>query len=229
MTQEGCAGPFLKAAPAGADGMNVLIVFAHPEPKSFNAALRDFAADTLTHAGHTVRISDLYGMKFDPVASPSQFPLRADPTHFRLQREQRHAAETGTLPADVAGEIGKLFWADIVIFQFPLWWGAMPAILKGWVDRVFVSGVVYGRGADSLSGRKALLSVTASPCDGYAMCAERVKAELHPVISNALRLPNLEVLEPIFFFLSATATVTEREIAYHRYAQRLAEICSSAA
>ncbi len=203
----------------------MLIVLAHPDSKSFNAALRDFAADTLTYAGHQVRTSDLYGMKFDPVAHPAQFPSRADPVHFRLQREQRHAVETGTLSTEVSAEIEKLFWAELVIFQFPLWWGAMPAILKGWLDRVFVSGVVYGSGVEGLSGRKALLSVTASPCDAYAECAERIKAELHPVISNALRLPNLEVLEPIFFFVPATATVIERETAFRRYALRLSEIC----
>jgi NAD(P)H dehydrogenase (quinone) len=144
--------------------MNVLIVHCHPEPNSFGAALKDVAAETLRRLGHSVEISDLYAEGFNPVESPVHYPERADPGYFSALTEQRHGSETGTLPADVHREIGRLERADLVVFQFPLWWHAPPAMLKGWLDRVFVYGGLYtgkrryDRG--HFRGRRAICSVT---------------------------------------------------------------------
>lgn len=205
--------------------MNVLIVFAHPEPGSFNGALKDAAVDALSQAGHQVQVSDLYGMQFNPVVAPDQFPQRANPAAFSLQKEQRHAAETGTTAPDVAAEHEKLFWADLVIFQFPLWWGSMPAIMKGWIDRVFSVGTVYGRGTDGLAGRKAMLSVTASGHGDYAEGARHISAELSHVTGNMLALAKLEVLEPFFVFGPGTMSDADRAGALRRYRQRLLAVC----
>jgi NAD(P)H dehydrogenase (quinone) len=180
--------------------MNVLIVYAHPEPGSFNGALKDAAVAALTEAGHQVQVSDLYAMSFDPVVRTEQFPQRAEAAHFHLQREQRHAAETGSIAADVAAEHAKLLWADLIIFQFPLWWGSMPAIMKGWIDRVFSVGTVYGRGTTALAGKKVLLSVTASGRESYEKGAQQVTAELSHVLNNMFAFPQFAVLEPFFAF-----------------------------
>jgi NAD(P)H dehydrogenase (quinone) len=204
--------------------MNVLVVYAHPEPQSFNGAMKEAAVAALTRAGHQVRVSDLYAMKFNPVVDPAQFPERADPAFFKLQKEQRHAAETGTVAADVAAEHEKLSWADLVIFQFPLWWGSMPAILKGWVDRVFSMGQVYGRGAKGLEGRKALLSVTASDYGEPAEGARHLSAELTHVTGNMFALAKLEVLEPFFVFGPGTMSDEERAACLERYGSHVLAI-----
>lgn len=144
--------------------MNVLIVHSHPEPTSFNAALKNTAVLALRRRGHCVTVSDLYAEGFDPVEAPRHYRQRADPQRFAALAEQRHASENDGLPADVRREIARLERADLVILQFPLWWHAQPAMLKGWFDRVFVSGGLYtstkryDRG--HFRGRRALLSVT---------------------------------------------------------------------
>ena len=76
--------------------MNILIVYAHPEPKSFNGAMKDVAVETLRSAGHEVVVSDLYTMRFNPVVGPEDFSNeRADPEFFSVQKEQTKAYETG--------------------------------------------------------------------------------------------------------------------------------------
>ncbi|NWO55447.1 NAD(P)H-dependent oxidoreductase [Chromohalobacter israelensis] len=144
--------------------MNILIVHSHPEPRSFNAALTDIAMTSLTREGHEVHVSDLYAEGFDPVERASHFESRADPEYFSALTEQRHHVQSGTLPCDVQREIDRLQHADLVILQFPLWWHAQPAMLKGWFDRVFVYGGLYSgtrrydRGP--LQGKRAMCSVT---------------------------------------------------------------------
>lgn len=204
--------------------MNLLFVYAHPEPNSFNSAMKDAAVAALTRAGHQVKVSDLYAMAFNPVVDPSQFPERADPGFFNLLREQRHAAGTGAIAADVAAEQEKLFWANLVVFQFPLWWGSMPAIMKGWVDRVFMQGLIYGRGVAGLEGRRALLSVTASAWDSEAEGRRHLKAELSHVTENMLALAKFEVAEPFFVFGPGTLTEAQRAERIEAYVNRLLAI-----
>ena len=140
------------------------IVLAHPEPRSFNAGLKDVAVEAFEAMGWQVLLSDLYAMGFDPAESPRHYRDRDDPAIFLAQNEQRHASEAGSLSPEVETEIAKLEAADVVIFQFPMWWHSAPAILKGWFDRVFVYGRLYSsktrydRG--HFRGRRAMLSVT---------------------------------------------------------------------
>ena len=145
--------------------MNALIIFAHPEPSSFNAHWAKVTAREFEVQGMTILWSDLYKDEFDPVERGTHFKYRADLQRFDAQREQRHAYTTGSLPSDVATEIDKISKADIVVFHFPLWWFGMPAILKGWMDRVFVYGGMYksSRRYDRgmCRGKKALFCVTA--------------------------------------------------------------------
>lgn len=207
--------------------MNVLIVYAHPEPRSFNAALKDAAVAALTQAGHQVQVSDLYAMNFNPVAHPSEFPERANPEHFHLQREQRHAAQTGRIAPDVAAEHAKLLWADLIIFQFPLWWGSMPAIMKGWVDRVFSVGTIYGRETYAIRGKRALLSVTLSGYPTYEEGAEHASMELHHVLHNMLALPQLKGEEPFFVFGAGQKEEAERTAILQAFQERVLSIANA--
>lgn len=146
------------------DAMHVLIVYAHPEPGSFNGALRDVSRSTLERMGHTVEVADLYQKGFDPVEGPCHFADRSDPAYFAALTEQRHGSAQKSLPLDVQREMARLERADLVIFHYPLWWHGPPAILKGWQDRVFAYGALYSGGMrwdrGYFRGRRAMCVVT---------------------------------------------------------------------
>ena len=144
--------------------MNVLIIFCHPEPASFNGALKDVAVKTMQRAGHTVQVTDLHAEGFDPVEKADHYSERCNPHWFSPTAEQRHASKENSLKPEVKEHIKRLEWADLVMLQFPLWWHAQPAMLKGWFDRVFVNGGLftgkmrYDRGY--FRGKHAICSVT---------------------------------------------------------------------
>jgi NAD(P)H dehydrogenase (quinone) len=151
--------------------MNVLWIFAHPEIRSLNGSLQREGVAALTEAGHHVEVSDLYAMKWNPVVDREDYDADDDERLFVAQASKR-ALECGTLSADVRAEHEKLARADLLVTQFPLWWFGVPAILKGWLDRVLVKGYAYsipdperpGRsrryGDGGLEGKRALAVVT---------------------------------------------------------------------
>lgn len=132
----------------------ILWVSAHPEPRSLNGDLRGDAIAHLRRTGHTVLESDLYAMNWNPVlhARDGGPFFRDESTAFRVSADTRAAYLADVQPPDVASEQAKLRAADAIIVQFPLWWYGMPAILKGWFDRVFVSGFAFG--TDPATGQR---------------------------------------------------------------------------
>lgn len=183
--------------------MNVFIVHAHPEPQSFSAAMCLVATDQLRKLGHEVRVSDLYVAGFNPVASAADFGRRKNPDYLNYALEQRHGQESGTLAPDIQAELAKLLWCDLLILNFPVYWCAPPAILKGWIDRVLVCGLVYGgkrfydRGG--LTGKRAMLSVTVggqahmfSPDGIHGPINDMLK----PVLQGTLAYTGMTVLPP---------------------------------
>lgn len=132
----------------------VLWISAHPEPSSLNGSLRRDGVEHLCRLGYTVVESDLYAMGWDPVVrAPDGGHVAGDePGVFRVSIDTRDAYISGTQPAEIVDEQAKLRRADAVVVQFPLWWYGMPAILKGWFDRVFVSGFAFG--SDPATGRR---------------------------------------------------------------------------
>ncbi len=115
--------------------MNVLIVHAHPEAKSFNSALMALAKEQFTQAGHNVEVSDLYEMNWNPVASADDFAERKSPDYLVYALEQRYNFDKQAIAPDIAIEIAKLQKADLLILNFPLFWFSVPAIMKGWIDK----------------------------------------------------------------------------------------------
>ena len=113
--------------------MHALIVHCHPEPASFNAALTEVSRTTLRERGFSVDISDLYREAFDPYERPEHYTNRDDSAVFSPLGEQRHAFETNTLPQDVQREIARLERADLVVFQFPIWWHGPAGHSQGMV------------------------------------------------------------------------------------------------
>lgn len=208
--------------------MNVLIVHAHEEPQSFNGAMKDTAVKTLTEMGHSVEVSDLYAMKFNPVGGRGDFTSLKDPAFFKYGIEQTAASEAKTFVPDLAEEQAKLFKADLLIFQFPLWWFGLPAILKGWVDRVFAAGLTYGGGRwysnGVFKGKRALLSLTTGgPPSIYSPRGLNgdIDILLFPIQHGILHFVGFDVLPPFIGYSVARIGQEQRERVLEAYVERL--------
>ncbi|MFW0785324.1 NAD(P)H-dependent oxidoreductase [Gordonia sp. CPCC 206044] len=146
----------------------ILWVLASPDPQSLNRALFDDGVDHLRRHGHVVDTVDLHAEGWNPVLSDDDHRGASGDT---LTERQRVATHECRLPADVRRQQELILSADLVIVQFPLWWYGMPAILKGWFDRVFTNGFAFGvrdddgkirkYGDGGLVGRRLLPIVTA--------------------------------------------------------------------
>ncbi len=194
-----------------ADPMKVLLVFAHPEPRSLNGALRDVAIKELEAQGHEVRVSDLYADRWKSEVDRADFPSLAPDARFKPAKASGEAFAANALTEDVRAEHEKLLWADALILQFPLWWYTMPAILKGWVDRVYAYGFAYGVGEHSdkhwgdrfgegtLAGKRAMLLVTTGGWEEH-YAARGVNGPiddlLFPINHGILYYPGYDVLPP---------------------------------
>ncbi len=124
--------------------MKTLIVHAHPELDSFSSALFRHAVEIFEKLGHEVMVSDLYAIKFDPVSDRRNFTSVKNSEYLKQQEEELYASKNGGFIPALDEEMKKLEKCDLLIFNFPLWWFGMPAILKGYVDRVFAYGRIYG-------------------------------------------------------------------------------------
>lgn len=208
--------------------MRVFIVFAHPEPRSFNGAMLRTAVDTLEEAGHEVTVSDLYAMGFDPVSGRRNFTSVRDPNYFKQQLEELHATEESGFAPEIESEIQKIEGCDLMIWQFPLWWFGLPAILKGWVDRVFAMGRTYGGGRfydnGVFRGKRALLSLTTgAPRSAYLRGGFNgdIEAILRPVNRGMLRFVGFDVLAPNVVFGPAHLTDDQLKAALLAFGARM--------
>jgi NAD(P)H dehydrogenase (quinone) len=191
--------------------MKVLLVFAHPEPRSLNGALRDVAVRELKAQGHDVLVSDLYAMGWKTSVDAEDFPQHAPGERLKVAAASHDAFDAQALTDDVKAEIEKLLWADVLILQFPLWWFAMPAILKGWVDRVFAYGLAYGvgehndkhygdrYGEGTFAGKRAMVITTAGGwAEHYSPRGINGPIDdlLFPINHGILYYPGYDVLPP---------------------------------
>jgi len=216
--------------------VNVLLVYAHPEPQSLNGSIRDFMVDRFVRAGHVVEVSDLYAMRWKANLDAEDFPQRDATQPFRASADSKRAFAEGAQTADVAAEQQKLRRADLVIFQFPLWWFSMPAIMKGWFDRVYAYGFAYGVGEHSekrwgerygegvFKGKRAMLVVTTG---GWAEhYSERgingpIDDLLFPIQHGALFYPGFDVLPPFVVYKSSAMDATRHNETLGALAERL--------
>ncbi len=186
--------------------MKVLLVHAHPERTSVTRHLVATAIQALTAQGHEVMASDLYGMGWKAVFDGEDFPQRANADRLSFIDESRHAFASRCQTADVEEEQRKLLAADALILLFPLWWYSMPAIMKGWIDRVWAYGLAYGYqgagnayryGEGGFAGKRALLAVSVGgPEQDYSPRGINGPLEqlLFPITRNTLFYPGMEVL-----------------------------------
>jgi NAD(P)H dehydrogenase (quinone) len=108
--------------------MRALVIYCHPCEDSFTGAVRGTVVDALGESGHEVRVLDLYAIGFDPVMSAA---------------ERRAYHESGSNEDQVAEHLALVKWTQMLIFVYPTWWFGLPAMLKGWCDRVFVPHATF--------------------------------------------------------------------------------------
>lgn len=211
--------------------MNTLLVFAHPEPKSFNGAMRDTAVATLRAAGHEVAVSDLYADGFDAPAGPADVTVRLNPEKFDLGHEQMNAAQKGLFEPRLRREIDRVRAAELLILQFPLWWYSVPGILKNWIDRVIAFGEIYGPGrtwdTGVMKGKRAMLAFTTSaPPDSFMPDGKNGDMEriLWPLHAGVFGVCGYSVLAPFIAHSVAFIGDDARRALLDSYAARLRNI-----
>jgi len=115
---------------------NAVILYAHPNPKSFSNAIKETAFDFLSKNGFNVEVVDLYSINFNPILSAKDF----------------ENIQQGTISEDVKKQQEIINKSDLIVLVFPVWWYNMPAILKGYIDRVFSYGFAYVEEGDEIKG-----------------------------------------------------------------------------
>jgi NAD(P)H dehydrogenase (quinone) len=185
--------------------MKVLMVYAHEDPTSFGAAMHNRALSFFEKNGHHVVVSDLYASGFHAVAAKWDFVVSGG-AHQNYMLEQKRAAksEDAGFAEDIKTEIAKVRAADLIVIEFPLWWSAMPAMMKGWFDKVFAMGVTWDGdhryGSGLLGGKQALvITDVGDPASDYSaegIHGATVEQHLYPLLHSTLAHAGLDVLKP---------------------------------
>ncbi|XP_056679343.1 ribosyldihydronicotinamide dehydrogenase [quinone]-like isoform X1 [Monodelphis domestica] len=213
-------------------GKRVLIVYAHQMPTSMNGSLKDAAVTELSNQGCQVTVSDLYSMNFEPRATRQDFLGASSNSEFFNYAEEAHEAyKKGCLSKDVVEEQKKVQEADLVIFQFPMYWLSVPAILKGWLDRVLCKGFAFDIPGyfdkGFLKDKSALLSfTTGGTAEKYFQKELRgdIKYILWPLQHGVLHFCGFQILRPQINFAPEHASESKRKEMVASWARRLETI-----
>lgn len=180
--------------------MNHLVIYAHPNTASFNHAVLDAYTHELAAAGQDVRIRNLYAIRFDPVILQSDYDM----------------INRGTPPDDIRREQEHISWAGIMTFIFPIFWAGMPAILKGYIEKVFALGFAYvfegDRPRGILKGRKAVIINTTGGALNYYRKSHMLESIRQTVDGGIFRFCGIQVLEHKFFIGVPMSTPAERTL-----------------
>lgn len=207
----------------------MLIVYAHQSPGSFNAAVKDAAVKELQKQGCTVTVSDLYAMDFKASATRKDIVGELkNPELFRYGEETAAAWAAKTLSKDITDEQKKVEDADLIIFQFPLYWFSVPAVMKGWLDRVLTAGFafslekVYDFGI--FTKKKAMLSFTTGAMENMFLpdgINGDINVTLWPLQNGILHFCGFQVLAPQIFWSPAHCPEEVRAAMLEGWKQRL--------
>lgn len=190
---------------------SALIIYAHQSPSSFNAAARDVAVQELKLQGYEVVVSDLYAMNFK--ANATRDDIIGDLKNselFQYGEETMHAWMEGRLSEDIVTEQHKVKEAELIIFQFPLYWFSVPAVMKGWIDRVLSQGFaftlekMYDNGI--FKDKKAMLSFTTGATETMFQpdgINGDINVTLWPLQNGILHFCGFQVLAPQIFWSPA--------------------------
>jgi NAD(P)H dehydrogenase (quinone) len=194
--------------------MNVLVVYCHPDPASFTAAIRDATVETLTASGHTVRLRDLYASGFDPKFTAAEYRTHrtegAGPTLHEYTTELRECQH--------------------LVLVYPTWWSGQPAMLKGWMDRVWVRGVAWDMPAGANRVRARLTNVrrlTAITTHGSSKWVNMLEGEGGKrTVTRSLRAlcNRLATTDWIAMYRVDTSTQEDRDAFIGRVRKRLSRL-----
>jgi len=193
--------------------MKHLVVYAHPYSKSFGKAIVETIEKEILSKGSEVRVRDLNELDFDSVLKGSDL--------LNLQ--------SGNYAADIVLEQEHIKWADIITFVYPVWWAGMPAILKGYVDRVFANGFAFTYGENGpiglLKGKRALLfSTTGFPSNIYEQIG--MHKSMQQTSDEAIfNFCGIEVIQHLFFGGIPTSSENDREEYLNEVAKVIQENC----
>ena len=168
--------------------MRVLIVYAHPNPASFNHAMLEHCKQGLEAGGHEVRVKDLYAENFDPVLRSSELSVLAQ----------------GAIPEKISREQTDLLWADGLVFIYPLWWFDRPAILKGWFDHVLTNGTAFEYSQAGVKGllqhQRALVLITAGGSETYFRQTDAEHLIYRPVTDGTLAFCGIKQIQHRIYY-----------------------------
>jgi NAD(P)H dehydrogenase (quinone) len=178
--------------------VNTLLLYAHPNPHSFNAAIAQVIKEEIEKKGGPLKVKDLYAMNFNPVISQEDF----------------QAFHSGQLPQDIQQEQADVSWADLIIMQGPVWWHSVPAILKGYIDRVFSLGFAYRYTKEGpqglLKGKKGLL-ITTSGADQKAAEMSGMLTNLERAVAGVFHFSGFEKYQHHNYFAVTTVSDEARK------------------
>jgi NAD(P)H dehydrogenase (quinone) len=210
--------------------MKILIILAHPEEKSFNAAMFNTAISTLENEGHEVKTTNLYQENYQPVSGKGNFTRLKNTDYFKQQDEEVFALQQSTFMPDIISEQEKIEWCEMMIWQFPLYWFSVPAILKGWIDKIFTMGKFYDNGKifdnGFSAGKKAMLSVTTGgPEKNYVDDRYgNINSILFPIHRGILEFLGFSVVQPEVIYSVERLTEKERKSVLDTWSKRLINI-----
>ncbi|MGM9924914.1 MAG: NAD(P)H-dependent oxidoreductase [Bacillus sp. (in: firmicutes)] len=163
--------------------MNHLIIYAHPSANSFNSAIKATIIQKVEQSNHAIKVRDLYELHFDPV----------------LQHEEMLDIQKNQYRPDVLCEQQHIAWADVIYFIYPTWWYSMPAILKGYCDRVFTNGFAFTSTPDGskgmLYGKKAFIFETAGDTEHSLLHRNLKQGMMNTMDIGILQYCGIEVLQ----------------------------------
>lgn len=168
--------------------MNTLIILVHPCEDSFNHAICNKVEKYLLHKNYEVKIRDLYKLKFNPILT-----------------EDNHTSFYQTkLPKEIQLEQNEISWAKNLIFIFPSWWCGMPAMMKGYFDRVFTNGFAFrfekSQVDGLLKGKKAVIFQTTSQTEEFMKPNQLVSSMETAMDVGIFDYCGIDVITHKFFF-----------------------------
>lgn len=171
-------------------------------------------------------------MNFKAALDRDDFLEMQNPERLMPMTEQFNASKTGSFASDIRDEMEKVEWADLIIFQFPIWYETMPALLKAWFERVLAHGFAHNilegkineRGF--LKGKKAMLSFTSGgeKENFYQDMGGEDKTELLPPIVKALRFTGLEMINAFAVFNAVPLSEEDAKNSFDEYKKILSKL-----
>lgn len=178
--------------------MRVLIVYAHPNPSSFNHAMLEHCHLGLEAGGNEVRVKDLYAENFDPVLRASDLAI----------------LNQGSIPPKISQEQQDLLWAEGLVFIYPLWWFDRPAILKGWFDHVLTRGTAFDYSPAGVKGllqhQRALVLITAGGSEDYFRQTDAEHLIYRPVTDGTLAYCGIQNVQHRIYYNITSISAEER-------------------